>query len=131
MNKACFWPCKILLVDDNRIIRHLLRLTFANDERFIIFEAENSEEALLIVEHEHPEVIILDVMMPGGISGFEVCQLVKSKEETRFCKIILLSARGQQDDLAQGQEAGADLYIVKPFSPSVLIRQVEELLSRI
>lgn len=50
MNKACFWPCKILLVDDNRIIRHLLRLTFANDERFIIFEAENSEEALLIVE---------------------------------------------------------------------------------
>ncbi len=128
MNKSPSWPCKILLVDDNRIIRHLLRLTFVSDNRFVIFEAENIEEALTIVYQEHPVVIILDVMLPGDVSGFEICQRLKSEEQTRSCKIILLSARGQQDDLVHGQEVGADLYIVKPFSPAKLIRQVEELL---
>lgn len=115
---------KILLVDDNRIIRHLLRLTFADSSLFEVFEADSGEQALPIVLREKPEIIILDVLMPGELDGFQICQMIKSWQDTRHCKIILLSAKSQQDDLAQGRQAGADYYVTKPFSPTELIKLV-------
>ena len=115
---------KVLLVDDNRIIRHLLRLTFADSSLFEVFEADSGEQALPIVLREKPEIIILDVLMPGELDGFQICQMIKSWQDTRHCKIILLSAKSQQDDLAQGRQAGADYYVTKPFSPTELIKLV-------
>ena len=108
---------KILLVDDNRVIRHLLRLTFADRQLFQVIEADSGEKALPIVLREQPEIIILDVLMPGELNGFQICHMIKSWQDTRHCKIILLSAKSQQDDLEQGRQAGADHYVTKPFSP--------------
>ena len=117
---------KILLVDDNRVIRHLLRLTFADSLLFQVFEADSGEQALPIVLREKPEIILLDVLMPGELNGFQICHMIKSWQDTRHCKIILLSAKSQQDDLEQGRQAGADHYVTKPFSPTELIRLVTE-----
>lgn len=120
-------PYKILFVDDNRIIRHLLRLTFADAGRYQIFEAGSYDEALPIIKQELPSLILLDVMMPGKFNGLELCKLVKSRHEHHDCKIIILSARTQQDDIQLGINAGADVYVTKPFSPVKLIQIIEQL----
>lgn len=120
-------PYKVLFVDDNRIIRHLLRLTFADAGSYQIFEAGSYEEALPIIKQDHPSLIVLDVMMPGKLNGLELCKLIKSSHEYHYCKIIILSARTQQDDIELGINAGADLYVTKPFSPVKLIQIVEQL----
>lgn len=120
---------KLLIVDDNRIIRHLLRLTFSDGDRFDILEAETGEEALLITDQQRPDIIVLDVMLPGDFDGLQVCRTIKSWPGYQHCKVILLSACGQQEDLDLGKNAGADLYITKPFSPQNLISAVETLLA--
>lgn len=120
---------KILLVDDNRIIRHLLKLTFSDAERFEILEAENGEQALSIAKQQRPDIIILDIMLPDDFDGIQICRIIKSWNDHPQCKIILLSARGQQEDLKLGKNAGADLYITKPFSPQKLITSVDLLLA--
>jgi len=114
---------KILLVDDNRIIRQLLKLTFA-DSRFKLFEAECGEQALAIIADEKPDYVFLDVKMPGELDGLQVCQLVKASDETRHCKIILLTALSQQEGFDSGIQAGADFCISKPFSPAELLSLV-------
>lgn len=119
---------KVLLVDDNRIIRHLLHLTFSNQARYQLFEADSGEQALPIVLRERPEIILLDILMPGELDGVELCRMIKSWEDCRKCKIVFLSGCGQQQDLKLGMEAGADLYIIKPFSPIQLLASVEKLL---
>ncbi len=120
MDKTIVNKIKILLVDDNRIIRHLLKLTFS-DNRFELFEAESSDTALLMIAEQKPDYVILDVMMPGELDGFQICQEVKSWPGTRNCKIILLTARTQQHDFDLGKQAGADFYLTKPFSPTELL----------
>jgi len=122
---------RILIVDDNRIIRHLLRLTFSDQQRFLVHEADSSQQLLVRLEQFTPDVIILDVMLPGGRDGFDLCRDIKSRTDLSHCKVILLSARSQQEDLAMGEQAGADLYITKPFSPEKLIHAVESLLKPI
>lgn len=120
---------KVLLVDDNRVIRHLLSMTFSTTSQFEVFQADCSEQALPIVIREHPEIIILDIMMPGELNGLEVCKMIKSWEDCKDSKIILVSACGQEDDVKQGMAAGADDYIIKPFSPRNLLNTVEQLLA--
>lgn len=115
---------KILIVDDNRIIRHLLRMTFF-DKRFELFEAECSNIVLPIITDQKPDYIILDVMMPGELNGFQICQQVKACKDTRDCKIILLSARSQQQDFDLGKQVGADFYMTKPFSPKELLSLID------
>lgn len=116
-------PQRILVVDDQSDLRLLVRLALAplNAE---IREAANGMEALQAVRSFRPEVIILDVMLPGGIDGFQVCQAVKQDPLTRSIKVIMLSARGQAADIEAGQQAKADRYIVKPFSPLALLDEV-------
>lgn len=116
---------KVLIVDDNRIIRQLLRLTFSNTSRFQLFEADSGEQALPLVISQKPDYIILDVMMPGELNGYQICQMIKSWKDTCHSKIIILSARGQQDDLETGYKSGADHYIVKPFSPAELMQWID------
>ncbi len=118
---------KILIVDDSTTIRYLLRLTLS-DPRFILFEADSSEKALPIIKNESPELIVLDVMMPGDMNGFQLCQMIKAWPNAQQYKIILLTACTQQDDLEQGQQAGADYYLTKPFSPIDLMGIIHQIL---
>lgn len=116
-----------MIVDDNRIIRQLLRLTFAKLKEFELLETDSAEQALTLVFSERPDIVVLDVMMPGDLDGFQICSMIKSRTDCAHCKIILLSARSQTDDLEQGKAAGADFYITKPFSPAALVDLVKQI----
>lgn len=115
----------LLIVDDNADMRMLLRLTF-NSSDYHILEASNGNEALEMVLQETPDIILLDVMMPGDIDGLAVCQYVRASK-LKYCWIILLTAKSQQEDIQKGLDAGADFYVTKPFSPLALIELVEKI----
>ena len=118
---------KILIADDFADIRELVAETLGCDQ-YQLLEAEAAEEAVRIAEREIPDIIIMDVMMPGTIDGIEATRIIKENPKTRNCFIILLSAKGQVDDQERGLKAGADSYFVKPFSPMELIDKVEAIL---
>lgn len=119
---------KILVVDDQPDIRKLVRLTL--QKRYAVVEANDAREAYDSVFKENPDAIILDVMMPGEMDGYGLCRKLKHEHGLWSLPIILLTARGQDDDREQGAQAGADLYLVKPFSPLELTRQIDFLLDR-
>jgi two-component system phosphate regulon response regulator PhoB len=118
---------KILIVDDEWEIRNLIEMTLRSD-RYQILQAENGEKAIEIARAEKPDLTIMDIMMPGGIDGFEATRILKNDPKTRGNAIIILSAKGQEPELEKGSKAGADDYFVKPFSPLALVRKVEEVL---
>ena len=118
---------KILIVDDQLEVRELVEVTMRVGE-YQILKARSGEEAIDIVKAEKPELIIMDIMMPGGMDGLEATRILKNDPETKGCKIIMLTAKGQQSEIDKGIEAGADDYFVKPFSPLELIKKVEEFL---
>lgn len=111
---------KILIVDDHADIRRLIRLTL-EFERHDILESADGNSALELAASCRPDFVLLDVMMPGGIDGLEVCRRIKANATLAGAKVILLSARGQARDREAGLQAGADAYLVKPFSPLQLI----------
>lgn len=113
----------VLLVDDQEDIRLLLQLTLA-PLGCDVHAATNGIEALELAKQLKPDVVILDVMMPGGIDGYQVCKSLRAEPTTRHARIILLSARGQQRDIDEGKHAGADHYMLKPFSPVELTNLV-------
>ncbi len=117
---------KILIADDEPFILELLEVCF-EDMPYEIFLAQDGVEALEIIYAKHPDLIILDVMMPG-MDGFEICRKIKADSELRAIPIILLSAKGSEDDVKQGEEAGAMMYICKPFSPRQLLYALSGLL---
>lgn len=118
---------KILIVDDeNNIVIPLQFLMEQNGYQVLI--AHNGEDALEIIDKEMPDLVILDIMLPG-IDGYEVCEMVRLKPEWRHIRIIFLTARGRQVDMAKGLVLGADVYLVKPFSNAELLRKVKDLLS--
>lgn len=119
---------KILIVDDQPEVRELVEVTLDQSE-YSILTAENGEMGVEIATRECPEVIIMDVMMPGGIDGLEATRRIKSDERTKDVKVIVLTAKGQAKDIEMGREAGADDYFVKPFSPLELIQKVDEILA--
>ncbi|MFP4496647.1 MAG: response regulator transcription factor [Vulcanimicrobiota bacterium] len=116
---------KILVVDDQVEVRDLVEVTLRN-ESFDIIKSDNGKEAVELAVRECPDLIIMDIMMPGELDGLDATRKIKNNEETKNCKIIMLTAKGQQFDRSRGFEAGADEYFVKPFSPLDLIRKVEE-----
>ncbi|HNY13940.1 MAG TPA: response regulator [Bacteroidales bacterium] len=118
---------KILIIDDQLEVRELVEVTLRIDE-YTILQASSGEEAVRIAEMEKPDLIFMDVMMPGGIDGFEATKRIKNNPETKNCHIVILSAKGQQIDRERGRAAGADDYFVKPFSPLELITKVEEIM---
>ena len=118
---------KILIVDDNLEIRELVNVTLKGDG-YQILEAETGQEAIKIAKAESPDLIIMDIMMPGEIDGLEATRILKNDPVTKDCKIIVLSAKGQKIDIEKGSEAGGDEYFVKPFEPLDLIMKVEEIL---
>ncbi len=118
---------KILLADDEETVRSLVAATIRDDEQYSLLEAKDGNEALEIARRERPDLILLDIVMPGK-TGYEVCRLLKSDPTTKHVSIILLTALTQEADRQAGRAAGADGYFSKPFSPVALIRKVEEIL---
>ena len=113
---------KILIVDDEAHIRILLEQTLEDfeDEGVEILSCGDGKEALEIIKQEKPELIFLDVMMPV-MNGFDVCRAVKKELKMDDVYIILLTAKGQEFDKKTGEEAGADLYMNKPFDPDTIL----------
>ena len=116
-------PARILIVDDQPDLRRLIRLTL-QPARFEVSEAATGLEALERARASVPDVVLLDVMMPGDLNGFAVCRAIKTDPAFARTLVILLTARGQQADLEQGAEAGADGHLIKPFSPTQLLDTV-------
>lgn len=114
---------KVLLVDDQSHVRRLLHYTLYR-LKHKLFMAEDGESALTVCRRVKPDIVILDVMLPGGIDGLQVCRTIKA-EAAYPLMVIFVSARSQQSDIDAGYAAGGDAYIVKPFSPIELARQVQ------
>ncbi|WP_424967411.1 phosphate regulon transcriptional regulator PhoB [Dinoroseobacter sp. S375] len=119
----------VLLVEDEPAQREVLSYNL-EAEGFRVAEAENGDEAMLLVEEEHPDIIVLDWMLPV-VSGIEVCRRLKSKPDTRAIPIIMLSARSEEVDRVRGLETGADDYVVKPYSVIELMARVRAQLRRV
>lgn len=106
---------KILIVEDHADIRKLLRMTLEFEDCEIL-EAADGDSGLLIALLETPDVVLLDVMMPGVMNGLDVCRAIKREPLLKNTRVIMLTARGQSGDREAGMAAGADDYMVKPFS---------------
>ena len=118
---------RVLIVEDQADIRKLIRMTL-EFEAYEIHEASDGAYGLPLAQAVNPDLVLLDVMMPGELDGLQVCQRLKSDPATKHMKVVLLTARGQARDRDAGQAAGADEYLVKPFSPLQLIETIERLL---
>jgi two-component system phosphate regulon response regulator PhoB len=119
----------VLVVEDEPAQREVLAYNL-EAEGFRVARAENGEEALMLVEEEAPDLIVLDWMLPN-VSGIEVCRRLKSRAETRGVPIIMLSARSEEVDRVRGLETGADDYVVKPYSIVELMARVRAQLRRV
>lgn len=117
---------KILVVEDEEPIRKFIKISLKR-EKFEVFEAASAEEGLQITLQETPDVVILDIMLPG-MNGFKLCEKLKRQNEN--IGIIILTARGQDMDKVMGLEFGADDYMVKPFNPLELTARIKSLLRR-
>jgi len=116
---------KILIVDDQQEVRELVALTL-RDENYQILQARSGEEAVKTAKTETPELIIMDIVMPGSMDGLEATRKIKSDSMTNDCKVIMLTAQDKDSEIEEGYKAGAAGYIAKPFSPLDLIKKVEE-----
>jgi len=114
---------RILVVDDEEMIRELVRATLTGDARFEISEAANGEEALAAVAASMPDLVILDVRMPG-LDGVETCRHLRELYGADEPTVLMLTALGQDADRARYAEAGADGCFIKPFSPRALLDQI-------
>lgn len=117
---------RIMVVDDQPDLRRLVRLSLEIGG-YEVHEAASGDECLLRVADVKPDLVLLDVMMPGQHDGFETCQ--RLKQQMPSLQVVMLSARAQQGDLDVGNLVGADGYVTKPFSPLALKKTVDEMLS--
>ena len=116
---------KLLIVDDQEDIRQLLRMA-TEGVAAEVHEACDGPQALALWEQKQPDIILLDVMMPGGMSGFDVCRAIRARGGPQP-KIIIVSARERLDHHYEGFEAGADEYLIKPFNLMALVKIVKEM----
>src|SRR6266404_9937632 len=120
---------KILVVEDEPDIRKLVQYNLTQ-ERFSVLEAEDGEQALKLLQHEKPSLVILDLMLPG-LSGMELCKLLRQRSDTAKLPILMLTAKAGEADRIVGLEMGADDYLAKPFSPRELVARVRAILRRV
>jgi two-component system alkaline phosphatase synthesis response regulator PhoP len=120
---------KVLIVDDEPFIRLLLEQTLEEleDEGVELVCTDNGETALDIIRSEAPEIVFLDVMMPK-MNGFDVCNAVKNDLGITGVYIVLLTAKGQEFDKQKGIDAGADIYMTKPFNPDEVLGMAKKIL---
>lgn len=108
-------PSKILIVEDEAPIREMLAFVM-EQHGYQPVQAADYQQALEKIVEPYPDMVLLDWMIPGG-SGIQLARALKSKEHTRHIPIIMLTARGEEEDKIKGLEVGADDYLTKPFSP--------------
>ncbi|CAK0747932.1 Response regulator receiver protein [Gammaproteobacteria bacterium] len=118
---------KILIVDDQPIIRKMVRMVLKN--YFALDEAENGDSALEQILVERPDGMVLDVMMPGNLNGFQLCERIKRDPALASIHVVLVTACAQVADQELGRAIGADAYFIKPFSPLALVRHLTEALN--
>lgn len=119
---------RILVVDDEEDILELVKYNLVKNG-YEVSTASSGEEGLQIARATLPDMVILDVMLPG-VDGLDVCKLLKSDSRTRPMAVVMLTAKGDEADIVTGLELGADDYIVKPFSPRVLLARVKAVFRR-
>ncbi|MEW5869630.1 MAG: response regulator [Chloroflexota bacterium] len=119
---------RILIADDERDIRDLITFTlrFAGHE---VIPTTNGEEAYQTALKEKPDLILLDVRMPR-MTGYEACEQIKANSTTQHIPVVFLSAKGQETEVRTGLDAGAEEYILKPFSPDQLTERIKVILGR-
>ena len=115
---------KILIADDKPEVLELIRVSLESED-YQIIDASDGKEALEKIRVEKPDLVLLDIVMPK-MDGFEVLRNLKKASGTKEIPIILLTAKGQKIDQEKGQKLGAAGYIIKPFSPSELLRKIEK-----
>ncbi len=118
---------KILIVEDQPDIRELIRMTLEIED-YDVHEAGRGDDAMDMVNRVQPDLMLLDVMMPGGIDGYEVCRRVRADARHKRTRIVMLTARDSAADRATGLRAGATDYLAKPFSPRQLLQVVNKVL---
>ncbi len=123
MAKAC-----ILVVDDEEDIRELVQLNL-DREGYRVLTCETGEQALAVARAQTPDLMVLDLMLPG-IDGLEVCKRLKADSTLQQIPVVMLTAKGEESDIVAGLELGADDYITKPFSGKVLVARVRRLLRK-
>ena len=119
---------KILIADDEPNIVVSLEYMLKR-EGYEVIVARDGREALDLVLSDRPDLVLLDAMMPG-MSGFDVCQAIRADESLRGTKILMLTAKGRETDLARGLGVGVDAYLTKPFSTRLLRDKIQELLAQ-
>ena len=119
---------RILAVEDEDDIRELIRFNLEK-EGFAVTAVATGEEGLRLAAAEVPDLILLDLMLPG-IGGFDVCRALKREPRTAGVPVVMLTAKGEEADIVAGLELGAEDYIVKPFSPKVLAARIRNVLRR-
>lgn len=120
---------KVLIVEDEKDILHLVKL-YLDKEGFRTLTAENGAEALRQARSEHPDLMILDLMLPE-IDGLEVCTKLRLSPQTSMLPIVMLTAKSEESDTVVGLELGADDYVTKPFSPRELVARIKALFRRL
>ena len=119
---------KILIVDDEEKVRKLVEVTLSVG-KLEILHASSGDEGLKVAREAKPDIILLDIMMPGKLDGYDVCRLLKNDPDTKDIYVIMLTAKGQKADKERGLASGADEYFVKPFSPMELMDKIDSILA--
>ncbi len=119
---------RILVVDDEEDILELVRFNLSK-EGYQVTCAITGESAVEIARAEHPDLIVLDLMLPG-MDGLEVSKFLKNNPETQDIPVVMLTAKGEESDVVTGLELGADDYVTKPFSPKILLARIKAVLRR-
>jgi DNA-binding response OmpR family regulator len=120
---------RILIIEDQADIRRLIRWTLEFED-YEIHEASNGPAGLEQARAIKPDLVLLDVMMPGGLDGFQVCEQLKADPALASVPVVMLTARSQQRDRDAGNRAGADAFLAKPFSPLQLVETVSGMLKK-
>jgi DNA-binding response OmpR family regulator len=120
---------RVVVADDHPFFRDgVIRGLTMSGRVEVVAEADDGRQALEAIRRERPRLVLLDAMMPG-MSGFEVCEAVRADDEVRQTRILMLTAKGRDTDIARGVGVGADAYMIKPFSTRDLMRKVREMLA--
>jgi CheY-like chemotaxis protein len=117
----------VMVVDDQASVRQLLEIALKKEGR-VILAVDSGEKAIVSAQAKLPDLILMDIMMPGGMDGFKAIEILKSNPSTCSCPVLVLSAKNQEADRERSIQLGAEGYLAKPFTLKTLIEQVENIL---